>query len=176
MRATISTLLFLLPAVAWLSACGGDSTPSFERGKVDLTALPHAGGGCEAPTSKELATGATMLPGRICDDCHRADGEAMTTFTAAGTVYASATGACNEAGLPDVLVEILGLDGAVQTSMTTNEVGNFNTSAAIKLPMRVRLSKDDKTAVMTSAMETASCATCHQSTPESGAPGRVYLE
>lgn len=175
MRSIIPTLLFVLPAAALLSACG-DGSPTFERGKVDLEALPHAGGGCEAPTAKELATGATMLPGRICDDCHRPDGEATSTFTAAGTVYASATGPCNEVGLPDVLVEILGLDGVVQTTMTTNAAGNFSTAAAIELPMRVRLSKADKTAVMTSAMETASCATCHQSDPESGAPGRVYLE
>jgi cytochrome c553 len=156
------------------AACGGG--PDFEPGKLDLAAVPHAGAGCEMPSAAELVTGPTMLPGRVCMDCHQKDGEALTTFTAAGTVYGSATGACNEPGLMGVLVEILDADGNVQTSATTNEVGNFYTSTAISLPMRVRLSKDDKTAVMTSSQAIAACATCHQSEPQAGAPGRVYLE
>jgi len=168
-------MLLLIPAAALVAACGGGG-PTFEVGVVNLDAVPHAGAGCEEPSAAELAPGAGMLPGRVCDDCHTQDGEARTTFTAAGTVYASATGACGEAGLAGVLVEILDADGNAQAEATTNEAGNFYVSAAVELPMRVRLSKDDKTAIMTSAMATAACATCHQSDPLSGAPGRVYLE
>lgn len=168
-----STILLLLSAL--VAACG-DGSPSFEVGKVDLEALPHANAGCEEPTSAQMATGPSMLPGRICNDCHRENGEARSIFTAAGTVYAAREGDCGDPGLEGVLVEILDLDGAVQATMTTNAAGNFFTTEAIELPMRVRLSKDDKTAVMTSAMESASCGTCHKSEPESGAPGRVYLE
>jgi cytochrome c553 len=168
----------MLPAIpllaAALAACGGG--PDVEPGKLDLAAVPHANAGCEMPSSEELVTGPTMLPGRVCMDCHQKDGEALTTFTAAGTVYGSPMGACNEPGLAGVLVEILDAEGDVQTSATTNEVGNFYTSAALTLPMRVRLSKDDKTAVMTSTQAIAACATCHQSEPQAGAPGRVYLE
>jgi hypothetical protein len=170
-----ATMLLLISASALAAACG-DGGPSFEQGKVDLEAVPHASAGCEAPSAAELATGPTMLPGRVCDDCHRKDGEARTTFTAAGTVYGSPAGACGEPGIEGVLVEILDMDGNTQAQVTTNAVGNFYTSAAIQLPMRVRLSKDDKTAIMTSTMAVAACATCHESEPLSGAPGRVYLE
>lgn len=173
MRPTM--LLFLCALSALSAACGGDGM-SFEPGKVDLDALPHAAANCEAASAAELSPGATMLPGRACMDCHQADSEATSTFTAAGTVYGSPEGACGEAAIEGVLVEILDANGDVQTTTTTNAAGNFYTSAPIALPMRVRLSKDDKTAVMTSAVESASCATCHQSEPEAGAPGRVYLQ
>lgn len=169
-----ATMLLLCTLSALAAACGDPM--SFEPGKVDLEALPHANAGCEAPTSAQLATGASMLTGRACMDCHRAESEATSTFTAAGTIYGSAKGACGEAGIEGVLVEILDTNGDVQTTTTTNAAGNFFTSAPIELPMRVRLSKDDKTAVMTSTVEIASCATCHQSEPEAGAPGRIYLE
>jgi hypothetical protein len=166
-------LLVFCSVAALLGGCGGDP---FERGKLDLEAVPPAGAGCEAPAAKDLMTGPEMLPGRVCGDCHKPDGEALTTFTAAGTVYGARMGACDDPGLDGVTVEILDMDGAVQETMMTNAVGNFFTSAPIKLPMRVRLSQAGKTAVMTSTMEIATCATCHQAEPQSGAPGRVYLE
>jgi hypothetical protein len=171
MRATIATLLALSLALA---GCGEGDPPG--DGGLDLEAVPHANGGCEKPSAAALETGAEMLPGRICNDCHKEGGQAASAFTAAGTVYGGPAGACDEPGLAGVDVEILDENGAVAMTLTTNEVGNFSTSAEIPRPMRVRLRQGDKTAVMTSTAHSGSCATCHRSEPEAGAPGRVYLE
>jgi hypothetical protein len=117
-----------------------------------------------------------MLPGRVCQECHQEGGEALSSFTASGTVYGTREGKCGDTGLEGVKVEILDEGGDVQVTLTTNAVGNFYTSQAITLPMRARLSLGEKTAVMGSAMDLAGCAACHKSPPESGAPGRIYLE
>jgi cytochrome c553 len=166
-RPTTLSLLLLL------AACGGSS---IEQGKVDLAPLPNASAGCEEPSAAALVPGPEMLPGRVCQECHTKDGEALSTFTASGTVYGTREGQCGDQGLEGVTVDILDEEGNVQVTLTTNKAGNFYTSQAIALPMRAKLTLGDKTAVMGSTMAVAACAACHQAEPESGAPGRLYLE
>lgn len=156
-----------------LAACGGSS---IERGKVDLEPVPLAAADCEAPSAAQLSPGPEMLPGRVCQECHQEGGEALSTFSASGTVYGTREGKCGDTGVEGVKVEILDAEGNVQVTLTTNAVGNFYTSQPITLPMRAKLSLGEKTAVMGSAMELGACAACHKGTPESGAPGRIYLE
>lgn len=154
-----------------LAACGqgGD-------GHVVNEGAAMATANCEASNESLRAPSANMLPGRICGNCHRQGGQAdHHIWTVSGTVYGSPSASCNTGGLAGVKVEILRMNGSVQATLTTNSVGNFFTDQPIEFPLRVRLSKDGKTAEMLSPQRSGSCASCHQNPGLSGAPGRVYL-
>jgi mono/diheme cytochrome c family protein len=159
-------LLFALLLGA-LPACGGG---------VDLGAVPRARAGCEEPTPAQLEPTARMLPGRVCQECHRPGGQARDAWTASGTVYEDRGAACNGGGVVDARVELIGMDGKVQVSMMTNSAGNFYTAQPLQFPLRVRVSKGDRAEEMVSTMGITSCATCHQQPVQGGAPGRIYLK
>lgn len=135
---------------------------------TDFRDATRAAAGCEEPTAAELAEQGTMMPGRICTECHY--------FTVAGTVFPAADAPCNGAGLPGVDVEILDPTGAVQLTMTTNSAGNFYSYQPLRWPMRVRLTAPGKTATMVSAMHDGACAECHQRPGQGGTVGAIFLE
>lgn len=88
--------------------------------------------------------GPLMAPGQDCLACH---GE----FTAAGTVYATASSPQGEPGVGVVL------NGTV--SLTTNAAGNFYTGAALPASYTVQISKGGLSRTMTGA--SGACSACH---------------
>lgn len=159
-RIATSAMHPLRPACAvllLLAACDG----------TDFRDPARAAAGCEEPTAAELEQKGTMMPGRLCTECH--------FFTVAGTVFAAADAPCNGAGLAGVDVEILDPTGRVQLTTTTNSAGNFYSYRQLRLPMRVRLRAPGKTATMVSSMHSGSCAECHQRPGEGGTTGAIYL-
>ena len=114
---------------------------------LDFRDSERAAAGCEAPTEAELAEGQTMMPGRICTECHY--------FTVAGTVFPAADAPCNGGGLAGVSVDILDASGQLQLSLTSNSAGNFYSYQPLRMPMRVRLHAPGKTATMVSAVAKA---------------------
>jgi hypothetical protein len=105
--------------------------------------------------------GPTMKPGEDCKGCHH-------DFTVAGTVYPTAQAQANE-GLAGVTVTVV---DSAQASLvlTSNEVGNFYSKAAVAWPATITLALGTRTATMPGASSGA-CASCHSS----AAQGRVYL-
>ena len=168
---TLSSLVLgsFMGLVVAASGCGS---------KIDPAAA-NATAGCETATDTLLAEGENMLPGRACINCHKAGGqapEADVRWTVAGTVYGSANSMCNSGGLAGVKVDILKMDGTtVQFSMQTNASGNFYSLQALEVPFKARVSMGGKTQMMTGAMATGNCPSCHQIPPLTAAPGRIYL-
>lgn len=171
---------FSLLSIAWLGLAVG-CAPA-----VDLGAVPQAVAECEDATDAELNPEATMLPGRDCMTCHRAqgfptaanqlpDGQASRrAWTAAGTVFDSPTAKCNSQGLEGVKVEIADSTRKVLITLYTNRVGNFFTSEPINFSgIIARVSKDGKIREMQGIMASADCPSCHRPTGIAG--GRIYL-
>lgn len=168
MRRTLSLLASLI-----LASCGGGGGGS----TVDPVAAA-ATAGCETAAATQLAVGDNMLPGRACNNCHKAGGqaaEADARWTVAGTVFGSPTSMCNSGGVAGAKVEILDKDGKVQVTLTTTSSGNFFTTQAVTFPVRARVSKDGKTQEMFGPRMSGNCASCHQIPAVQGAPGRIYL-
>lgn len=147
-------------------------------GGVDPNAA-NANAGCESATADLLTETATMLPGRACQNCHKDGGQAPAAdvrWTVSGTVYSSATAACNSGGVAGATVEILTASGSVQATLTTNAAGNFYTTQAVTFPLRARVKKGAMTAEMSTPQANGNCASCHAKPGVSGAPGRLYLQ
>lgn len=163
------TLRLILLLGGILPACAGP---------VDLDAVRDAVVKCEPPTAEQLNPTARMLPGRMCQACHRSGGQAgYIPWTASGTVYARADSLCNDGGLEGVQVDLLDEKDSVFLSLTTNRSGNFFTAEPINVPrFRVRLSKDGYCQEMIGLQPTGSCAGCHYPSTDTNAPGRVYLD
>jgi hypothetical protein len=145
-------------------------------------ALLCAGAACDgggAGTGADAATCATdelewghggdlMLPGTDCMQCHRAGGRAAdSVFTAAGTVFLARD--CPD-GLEGALVVVEDTQGRI-VEMTTNEVGNFQTSEPLSAVVRTSVELDGVIYKMLSAPTTGACGSCHL--PGSG-PGLVW--
>jgi hypothetical protein len=134
--------LAALLAVSFTAGCGG---PGGEEGDGDgddrrEVAGAGAGGG-------GAVTGPTMRPGENCLGCH--------AFTAAGTVYADASGAL---GLAGAAVQLSDGQGR-SVALTTNAAGNFFTSAALTAPLAVTVSAGGSSRSMQGAR--GSCNGCH---------------
>jgi hypothetical protein len=117
-----------------------------------------------------------MLPGRVCQDCHKQGGTGEPfVWTASGTVYPSPTALCDTGGVDGVTVDILdGMSGNVLISLTTNRSGNFYTSESLNSStIRARISKGSAVQEMVIPSPSTACATCHQPGGEAG--GRIYL-
>ena len=142
---------------------------------VNLSAVPEAQNGCEAPTPDELNPEAPMLPGRHCIGCHVSGGQASRrAWTAAGTVFDSPTAKCNTQGLEGVKVEIADSNRKILITLYTNRSGNFFTAEPFKSSAIIaRISKDGKWKEMQGVMTTSDCGSCHF--PGGIAGGRIYL-
>lgn len=149
-----------------IGACGGD---------VNIAAVPEAVAGCEAPRPDDLVPEAPMLPGRRCMACHKQSGQAGDLpWTAAGTVYASPSSACNTGGLEGVKVELADETRKVLITLYTNRSGNFFTAEPLPFSRLIaRVSKDGKIKEMQTPAPSADCASCHL--PGGLAGGRIYL-
>jgi hypothetical protein len=114
-----------------------------------------------------------MHPGRGCIACH-AQGEGPR-FIAAGTVFRQIDEPDDCFGVPGVVVLLTDASGKV-FRMTTNQAGNFmlrQRGNVISFPLHARLQFMGKERRMLGPKQTANCASCHTSTGENGAPGRM---
>lgn len=116
--------------------------------------------------------GPLMRPGENCLSCHDGSQREAPRFTAAGTVYET-TSAAPSAGVAGVAVLLTDANGAV-TTLTTNAAGNFYTTKALAMPVRVALERSGRRTTMGASAATGACASCHTVPPVSGAPGRIY--
>jgi len=116
---------------------------------------------------------ASMNPGMACINCHKSsDGP---TFTFAGTVYPTGhePNLCNGSnGSAGARVVITGADGASIT-LTPNAVGNFNSTTAVKMPYRAKVTFMGRERIMISTQTTGDCNSCHTQTGTNNAPGRI---
>lgn len=106
--------------------------------------------GCD----KDKEGDALMRPGEDCLACH---GE----FTAAGTVYASATAGAGE-GVAGATVTLVGTAGS--DTVTTNAAGNFYTRVNLGFPLvSASVSRNGQTRTMQQTASVGSCAAaaCH---------------
>lgn len=125
---------------------------------------------CSGGEHGEGGEGPEMSPGEDCLQCH-ASGE--HTFTAAGTVFSDPSAPAS-AGVSGVTVLITDAMGK-QVSLTSNAAGNFFTSEPLSMPIHAELHRGSSVAKMQGAVPSASCASCHGSPPQNGAPGRPYV-
>jgi hypothetical protein len=109
--------------------------------------------------------GPLMAPGEDCLSCHK-------HFTVAGTVFSGA-GDATDGGLAGVVITITDATGA-EVQLTSNDAGNFYTSAKMALPLaRATVTRDGRVTAMSGAPSGA-CNGCHTAPPDGGAPGRLY--
>jgi hypothetical protein len=102
---------------------------------------------------------ALMRPGENClaGGCHSAGSD--KPFTVAGTVFAT-PGAAASAGLANVSVVVTDANG-VNTTLTTNAVGNFYTGAAMAQPLASVYVLRGTTRTEMGGAPTGDCASCH---------------
>ncbi len=133
---------------------------------VVLFALAACGPATKSTTTAS-AEGPTMRPGDNCLGCH--DGATATAFTAAGTVYASATAAEGE-GIAGATVTIAGATRTVSTD--TNAAGNFFITDAFGFPATVKVTRNGTTRTMSTPLTKGGCAASNLCHP---AAGRVHV-
>jgi hypothetical protein len=143
---------------------------------VDLEAVPIAKASCEEPTPDLLLPDENMLPGRVCQQCHTRGGQGYRfKWTASGTIFDTITSPCNGGGVEGVTIEIYDMMDRLQSTMVSNTKGNFWTTDPITFPIRTRIMKGDIVREMRTPAAMGSCASCHQTKPQNGAPGPMYL-
>jgi hypothetical protein len=115
-----------------------------------------------------------MRPGGACIQCH--DGDEGPSYTAAGTVYATAhePDDCNGSSSAAIQVVITGADGRVQKA-SVNAAGNFFFRSSIKMPYKAKVVSGGKTRVMSGAQTDGDCNKCHteNGSQKDKTPGRV---
>ena len=159
---------------------------------------PEVVAGCEEATDDLRKTNENMLPGRVCEGCHRAGGQAANSpFTVSGTVFAAQNSGCNAGGVKgrdlNLYVEVQDAMGATQPNgvIPVNNKGNFYSAFGYKPPMKIVMyqldamqQKKNVTEMSTlvgyapdsMVQQPVGCATCHQLPGQKGAPGRVYFK
>lgn len=119
----------------------------------------------------------TMRPGEACIACH-ARGEGPT-FAIAGTAYPTGHeyDDCYGSAAQGATVTVTDRNN-VSRSFTVNSAGNFSGSGSggwPALPITARITANGQTRVMSGAVNTGDCNTCHTLNGASGAPGRIAL-
>jgi hypothetical protein len=167
---------FALVALVMATACVAPAPESSDPGESPDTedptpsppAPPPGGGGDNGTTAcAQPATppgSGRHNAGANCLGCHTGIGTAPL-WTAAGTLYNAAGAAAVGATL--TLVDANGKS----ISLVTAQNGNFWTSEALKMPLRVKASLCPTTVSM-SATAGGACNSCHTAT---GSPGRIKL-
>jgi len=125
--------------------------------------------------------GAGMGPGEACIRCHQQEGEGPY-LTVAGTVYPTghepdacdgANGATGSfAGAKVVLTDANGLALA---TIGVNAAGNFLYQGSVPSPYFAKVIWNGKERVMSKAVPSGDCNSCHTVTGAQDAPGRITL-
>ncbi len=106
-------------------------------------------------------SGADMLPGAACLDCHQ-------NLTTAGTVFTDRDG---NAGLGGVTVTLTDAEGQTAT-FQTGVSGNFSGSESLVRPLTATVSYGGRSMTMPGPVETTNCNACHAC--EGAAGGKLY--
>lgn len=119
-----------------------------------------------------------MNPGMACRACH-SRGEGPRDFFM-GTAYSAAgqVDGCKSEVPVGATVEILDGSGAVQKTLSIDEVGNFmssGSSAGFTLPYTARVKNGALVNTMSSPQTDGDCNGCHTVTGANGAPGRILI-
>jgi hypothetical protein len=118
-----------------------------------------------------------MHPGLACIACHsRGEGP---DFAIAGTAYPTGHeyDDCYGSAAQGAVVQITDRNG-VTRSFTANRAGNFSGRASggwPVFPIRAQITLGGETRVMSGAVNSGDCNSCHTLQGASGAPGRVAL-
>jgi hypothetical protein len=162
---------------AWISAgypsgsCGGDAGPP--PAPDPLNASPTC-------TSKATWNGGTngsplMEPGQACISCHsRGEGP---RFTIAGTLYPTGhePDNCNGVNGGGMKVVVTDSKGATVT-LTPNGAGNFYSNTGLTAPMHAKVVNGSGVErVMSTALTTGDCNSCHTQSGANSAPGRITV-
>ncbi len=136
---------------------GGASGTGGSRGTGGATGAGGATTAC-VPAASPGQSG--MNSGQACLTCHSSGGRmSRMPFSAAGTLYASATGGGTVSG---ATVTIIGSDNKKVTVVTGSD-GNFYTDSPIAFPATAQISKCPDTATMSVALSAGDCNSCHGS-------------
>jgi hypothetical protein len=101
-----------------------------------------------------------MNSGQACLGCHVSGGQASSRiFTAAGTLYASATGGGAVSGATVTITD----SNNKKVTIVTGSDGNFYTTTSIAFPATVQASKCPDTQTMSATLSKADCNSCHTS-------------
>lgn len=114
-------------------------------------------------------------PGQPCTACH--------AYSISGTVFAGPTSNVGAQGVRVLLVDALGTSPPASKPVVTNRVGNFWVTKEEwqpVFPVKVKIAKGAKEVVMRGEIgRSASCATCHETTPSLTTPftrdGRIWF-
>ncbi len=120
----------------------------------------------------------SMHPGLACIGCHRMRGDAPN-FAIAGTAYPTGHeyDDCYGSAARNATVTIIDAN-SVSRTFTVNGAGNFSGSASggwPVFPIRAQITFNGRTRVMSGAVASGDCNTCHTLQGTSGAPGRIAL-
>ncbi len=118
---------------------------------------PEPAATCTATSLDWGFGGDWMLPGTDCLACHRPGGKAISVFSVAGTVFATA--ACPD-GLADATVLVTDSQGTT-VELATNEVGNFFTGDTLLPPLSVAVVTAGAVTEMVYPAQSGSCGACH---------------
>lgn len=155
-----------------------------ERAPIDVGA-PPAGFTTAAPAGSTSCStdqwwnlgdreSETMHPGIACIDCHTARREGPR-YTYAGTAFQALDDEDDCRGIAGAVIDIIDSDGNVAFSMTTNNVGNFSSRAALVSPYTARITYEGRTAEMVGPQTDGDCNRCHTAAGIEDAPGRVLI-
>jgi uncharacterized membrane protein len=125
-----------------------------------------------------------MHPGRACIACHQGGGGGEDEgegpdFAIAGTAYPTGHeyDDCYGSAAQGAVVRVTDRNG-ITRSFTANRAGNFYGSASggwPAFPIRAEITLGGETRVMSGAVNSGDCNSCHTLQGTSGAPGRVAL-
>jgi hypothetical protein len=133
--------------------------------------------------------GPLMRPGEDCVRCHRGNAGALgptagraaargdgeddddgPPWTAAGTLYASATGPAS--GVEGGHVTLTDASGRT-IRLRTNQAGNFYTAESLAFPVRATVEVNGATVAMLAPVTYGGCNACHGLPAAGDAPGRL---
>lgn len=100
-----------------------------------------------------------MNPGKPCVACHNQASDAPK-FSIAGTFYASQSQSDGCFGAAGAEIVITDANGS-ELRLTSNNAGNFYSSAAIALPYSAKVIHDGKELVMQAQQQSGDCNSCH---------------
>jgi len=120
-----------------------------------------------------------MHPGLACIVCHTQSGGDGPRFAVAGTVYPTGHeyDDCDGSAASGAVVTVTDITG-VSKSFTANAVGNFYGSPVTGwpvFPITAQVTFSGKVRLMSTAVSSGDCNSCHTLDGANGAPGRIAL-
>lgn len=136
---------------------------------------------CTSAAQWNGSEGQNMGPGHPCIQCHAQEGEGPVLYVA-GTVYPTGhePDSCNGANglsgqFAGAKVVLTDASGGTLATINVNGAGNFLWQNPVPKPFYAKVTWNGKERVMSEAVPSGDCNTCHTATGANGAPGRITL-